>query len=42
MLIIPLSNKDKASLTEPSEILTINFIASSETLPFSFSFIFFK
>ena len=36
-----LSSKDRASLTDPSEILTINFKASSVTLPFSLSLIFF-
>ena len=36
-----LSNNDNASLTEPSEIFTINFKASSVTLPFSLSLIFF-
>ena len=35
-----LSNRDSASLTDPSDILTINFNASSEALPFSLSFIF--
>ena len=38
----PLSNKDKASLTDPSDILTINFKASSDTFPPSFSFMTFK
>ena len=37
----PLSNKDKASLTDPSDIFTISFKASSDTLPFSLSLIFF-
>ena len=32
-----LSSKDSASLTEPSEILTINLRASSDAFPFSFS-----
>ena len=36
----PLSSKDNASLTDPSEIFTINFNASSVTLPPSFSLIF--
>ena len=40
LLINALSNKDKASLTEPSEILTINFNTSSVALPFSKSLIF--
>ena len=35
-----LSNKDSASLTDPSDIFTINFKASSDTLPFSFSLIY--
>ena len=35
----PLSSKDSASLTEPSDIFTINLSASSEALPFSFSLI---
>ena len=35
-----LSSNDKASLTDPSEILTISFKASSETLPFSLSLTF--
>ena len=35
-----LSSNDSASLTEPSEILTINLRASSDALPFSFSLIF--
>ena len=35
-----LSNKESASLTEPSEILTINLRASSDTFPFSLSLIF--
>ena len=39
---IPLSNKDNASLTDPSEILTISFKALSVTFPFSFKDIFFK
>ena len=34
---IPLSSNDKASLTEPSDILTINFNASSDILPISCS-----
>ena len=37
---IALSNKERASLTEPSEILTISLSASSEILPSSFSLIF--
>ena len=36
-----LSNKDNASLTEPSDIFTINFRASSVTFLFSLSLIFF-
>ena len=36
----PRSSKDKASLTDPSDILVINFKASSDTLPFSLSLIF--
>ena len=39
-LIRPLSSNDKASLTDPSDIFTINFKASSEALPFSLSLIF--
>ena len=35
-----LSNNDKASLTEPSEIFTISFKASSLIFPFSLSLIF--
>ena len=31
-----LSNKDSASLTDPSDILTINLRASSETRPFPY------
>ena len=38
---IALSNKERASLTDPSEIFTISFSASSETLPFSLFLIFF-
>ena len=38
----PLSNKDNESLTEPSEIFTINLRASSEIKPFSFKDICFK
>ena len=39
---MPLSNSERASLTEPSEIFTISFKALSETLLFSFKDIFFK
>ena len=39
MLSSALSNKDNASLTDPSEIFTINFNASSDALPSSLSFI---
>ena len=35
-----LSNNERASLTDPSEIFTINLKTSSVTLPFSLSFIF--
>ena len=35
-----LSNNDNASLTDPSEILTINLRAESDILPFSKSWIF--
>ena len=37
-----LSSRDKESLTEPSDNLTINLIASSDILPFSKFLIFFK
>ena len=36
-----LSKRESESLTDPSEILTMSFNASSETFPFSFSLIFF-
>ena len=36
------SSSDIESLTEPSDVLAINFIASFDILPFSFSAIFFK
>tara|TARA_B100001741_G_scaffold283108_1_gene257856 strand:+ start:673 stop:957 length:285 start_codon:yes stop_codon:yes gene_type:complete len=36
------SSNDNASLTDPSDIFTINFKASSVALPFSLSLIFFK
>ena len=35
-----LSKRESASLTDPSEILTISFKASSDTFPFSLSLIF--
>jgi hypothetical protein len=36
-----LSSSDNASLTDPSEIFTMSFNASSVALPFSLSLIFF-
>ena len=36
------SSNDIESLTDPSDVREINFIAFSDILPFSFSAIFFK